>query len=100
MDPEKQKKLGSPEEFLEDIQEPKNITSLKLASQRYNQQAIEYLTELLESAKQGRLTEFVMVYREDGEYAHAWTGCENLHDMISFFEILKFRQLMRIAGLK
>jgi hypothetical protein len=56
---------------------PKEVANDNL----HNSQAVEFLTGLLEQAKNGELTEFNMVYKVNGEYAHCWTGCNNLLEL-------------------
>jgi hypothetical protein len=56
---------------------PKDVQTDSL----HNSQAVEFLTGLLEQAKAGELTEFNMVYKINGEYAHCWTGCSNLLEL-------------------
>lgn len=63
-------------------------------------QAVEYLERLLALARDGKIAEFVMIYKDPttrpAEWTHTWTGTENLHELIGALDVIKHRQLNRV----
>lgn len=46
-------------------------------------QCVDSLSKLLEDAKKGDITEFMMVYKmKNGNFAHCWTGTEDLIKLV------------------
>ena len=74
---------------------------LKLATPttRYNQQAVDYLTDLLARAQSGEVVEMIATVRTtDGMWDHCWTGCENLMELVGVLEREKLATLRRMDG--
>jgi hypothetical protein len=64
---------------------------------KYNQQVVDVLTEMLELAQKGRITEFVGTAKyNDGTFDHCWTGCENLMELVGILERQKLATLRRM----
>jgi len=64
---------------------------------KYNAQTVDLLTELLEQAKAGGITEMTVTTRcSDGTYTHSWTGCENLMELVGVLERQKLATLRRM----
>lgn len=68
---------------------------LKSVEATANEQAVEYLEQLLEWAREGRLTAFCAHYRLEGEWNYCCTATENLLELIGHLEVMKFRQVVR-----
>lgn len=75
-----------------------NVRTLSLSVvKNYNQQAVEYLRELLARAEAGEIVEITCVSKlVAGEYEHCWTGCDNLHELVGQLERMKHLTLRRM----
>ncbi len=63
----------------------------------YNQQAVEFLRELLARAEGGEIVEIICVSKlVGGEYEHCWTGCNNLYELVGQLECMKHVTLQRM----
>jgi hypothetical protein len=72
------------------------VTPLKVA-QGFNSQVVEHLTDLLDRARAGEITELVCVYKVNSkEYEHCWSGCEDLHELVGRLERIKHLMLRRM----
>jgi hypothetical protein len=72
------------------------VRALKIVP-KYNGQVVDYLTELLERAKSGEITEMIVTAKLcDGTYDHCWTGCENLFELVGMLERQKMQTLRRM----
>lgn len=80
----------------------KEPLKLKLApspKQESNVQAVAYLEQLLQQAKDGQLTEFCMMYEASGELHSCWTGCSDLLRLIGYLERMKHNTMRRMERL-
>ena len=68
-------------------------------SQGYNKQVVDILEQYLQMAKQGQISEVILVYKQGAQYSHDWSGCDNLIELIGWIECIKQKQIERAQGL-
>jgi hypothetical protein len=74
----------------------RNVRALSVV-RGYNQQAVEFLRELLARAEGGEIVEILCAVKlARGEYEQCWTGCDNLHELVGQLERMKFLTLRRM----
>lgn len=63
----------------------------------FNQQTVQLLEQLLEQAKRGELQQLYAVYQyEGGNFGHAWTGSDNVIELVGWLELMKSIQVSRM----
>jgi hypothetical protein len=64
---------------------------------KFNGQVVDILSQLLEEAKEGKITELICTAKcSDGSYDHSWSGCENLMELVGILERQKLSTLRRM----
>lgn len=75
------------------------IKTGKTLKKEINAQAVDRLVELLAQARAGDITEFVAIYKVNGEYTHCWTGCDNLIELLGQLARMSHQMQKRMDAL-
>lgn len=72
------------------------IRQIETPKTKSNKETIEYLSDLLEAAKRGDITEIAAVYRIGDMYAYTWSSCIDLNGLLAGTSRLCFKINQRI----